>query len=155
MRALLILPLVAALGVMLHEGIDRWTAVPWLGLSSGGPLVITIVDGETGKPVRGARVRLDMGPGMQPAVMEATEGEIRSYGGHEAAGYRSAVRDTRRLKPVVKGIEVMAEGYESYRAGAWEIEHWNRPSADNLQADFLVRLRRGGASGRPAQEPAR
>jgi hypothetical protein len=75
--------------------------------------------------------------------MAAPFGVIRHFGGRKKAyGYQSLIRDTRRLDVGGLRIEVTAEGFEDFQAGAAEISRDARPSPDNTRVEYVVRLRR-------------
>ena len=57
-------------------------------------------------------------------------------------GYRSLVRDTRRLDVGDLRIEVTADGFEDFGAGAAEISRDARPSPDNTRVEYVIHLRR-------------
>jgi hypothetical protein len=125
LKSLMLLPILAAAVLMAA---DRWTAIPWSGPQSGGHLVFTIVDGATGQTLKGASLTMVEG-GVEKFAMEAPFGVIHHFGGHkQAQGYRSLVRDTRRLDVGDLRIKVTADGFEDFEAGAAEISRDARRS---------------------------
>jgi hypothetical protein len=139
MKGLMVLPILAAAVLM---AIDRWTAIPWPGPKLGGPVIFKIVDGSTGQVLKGASLTMFEG-GARTFTMEAPFGVIRHFGGRKQAhGYRSLVRDTRRLDVGDLRIEVTADGFEDFEAGAAEISRDARPSPDNTRVEYVIHLRR-------------
>ena len=72
MKGLMLLPILAAAVLM---AIDRWTAIPWSGLKSGGPVVFKIVNGSTGQILKGASLTIFEG-GAKRFTMEAPSGSL-------------------------------------------------------------------------------
>jgi hypothetical protein len=137
MKSLMVLPVLAA-AVM---AIDRWTAVPWSGPKEGGCVVFRIVDGKTGQPFKAASMTLFDGE-RQLATMSAPWGVIEHCGGHrQAEGYRSLVRDTRRLNIRDLRIRVTAAGFRDFEADASEISRGGRPDPGDSSYIYVVRLR--------------
>ena len=139
MKGLMALPILAAAVLM---AVDRWTAIPWPGPKSGGHVVFKIVDGTTGQILKGASLTMFEG-GARTFTMEAPFGVIRHFGGRKKAyGYQSLIRDTRRLDVGDLRIEVTADGFHDFQAGAAEISRDTRPSPDNTRVEYVIRLRR-------------
>lgn len=139
LKSLMVLPILAAAVLM---AVDRLTAMPWSGPKSGGPVVFKIVDGSTGQILKGASLTM-FEDGVKTFTMEAPFGIVRHFGGRkQARGYRSLVRDTRRLDVGDLRIGATADGFEDFEAGAAEISREIRPSSDETRAEYVIRLRR-------------
>jgi hypothetical protein len=139
LRSLMLLPILAAISFMI---VDRWTAIPWTGPTDGSLVVFKIVDGSTGQEFKNASLTLFEG-GEEKFTMDAPSGVIRHFGGNKRPrGYRSLVRDTRRLDVGDMQIKVTANGFEDFRADAAEISRNGAPSEDDSRLEYVVRLRK-------------
>jgi hypothetical protein len=139
LKSLMVLPILAAAVFM---AVDRWTAIPWSGPKDGGPIVFKIVDGATGQPFKGAILTMFEG-GAERLTMAASFGVIRHFGGDKkASGYRSLVRDTRRLDVGDMQIKVTADGFKNFEADRAEISRNAYPAPDDSSLEYVIRLRR-------------
>lgn len=148
MKSLMILPILAAVALV---AVDRWTAIPWSGTNSGQPIIFKVLDGSTGQIITGASITMYQ-DGAKLFTMDAPFGIIRHFGGRrQGRGYRSLVRDTRRLDVGDLRIKVAADGFEDFEVGPAEISRDARPSLDETQVEYVIHLRRQAgrrASGR-------
>jgi hypothetical protein len=139
LKSLLVLPVLAAAVFM---AVDRWTAIPWSGPKRGGPMVFKIVDGGTGQLFKGASLTI-FESGVERLTMAASFGVIRHFGGDkQASGYRSLVRDTRRIDVGDMQIKVTADGFEDFEANGAEISRNAYPTPNDSGLEYVIRLRR-------------
>jgi hypothetical protein len=139
---MMILVALTAFVMVAFLAIDRWTATTWNGKPNGMPLTFVVVDADTGKAPANVTPRLmildkEGWSDHYPATL------VHLIGYSKIGGYRSRLRDTRRLTNVdVLGIRVTADGFEDLSAGPEQIAREARLSADESEMVFLMRLRR-------------
>lgn len=148
LRPLMALPVIAAALIVAYMAVDRLTAVPWSSPMQGDPVTFKVQDAATGQPVVGARVRMVNGGSAVLDVLTSTLGDVSLFGGDiRVSGYRSLVRDTRRVDLGDTSLLVTADGYEDFAVSASDGPLFAHPAPDGESLEYVIRLRRDDHAG--------